>query len=229
MGLETFGDINDLVPTNPVDTTDTVASMAAHIRGLKSTLQTDFPGVTGPVTSSHTELNILDGVTAITSEFNVLDDSAQAVSNYVNGVRTYVHADSGDATLLDVDGGVTTATWTSIGPTGAGADVTWTALDSVPSGSNYVTVGLRHKISGSSSGVYQGIVYSRVGGSATGIGSKSVISEISFTNTSAGAEELTTQQHVNIPIDSNGIFDLYWVEVGTSPTSLIDFIMKGFG
>jgi hypothetical protein len=35
-----------------------------HLRGLKSVLKTTFPGVSGAVTPTHTELNYVDGVTS---------------------------------------------------------------------------------------------------------------------------------------------------------------------
>ncbi|WP_136420286.1 hypothetical protein [Herbaspirillum sp. ST 5-3] len=64
MALETGTYISDLVVTNPVGSTDQRRTLDDHIRLLKSTIKTTFPNVTGAVTSTHTELNYVDGVTS---------------------------------------------------------------------------------------------------------------------------------------------------------------------
>ena len=46
---------------------------AAELRKLKDILTDTLPALTGQVTSTHTELNILDGVTSTAAELNVLD------------------------------------------------------------------------------------------------------------------------------------------------------------
>ncbi|NNF60700.1 MAG: hypothetical protein HKN06_05125, partial [Gammaproteobacteria bacterium] len=56
MGLETATYIDDLDSANPVST-DNVSQGDDHIRLLKSTIQASFPGVTGAVNATHTELN----------------------------------------------------------------------------------------------------------------------------------------------------------------------------
>jgi len=44
-----------------------------HVRGIKNTLKNTLPNVTGAITSTHTELNLLDGCTASTTELNYND------------------------------------------------------------------------------------------------------------------------------------------------------------
>lgn len=63
MALETGTYISDLVATNPTSS-DPKSQGDDHIRLVKSTLQATFPGVTGAVTATHTELNFVDGVTS---------------------------------------------------------------------------------------------------------------------------------------------------------------------
>ncbi len=63
MAIETFGAINALVATNPT-ATDNVSEGDDHIRGIKATLQTTFPNVTGAINATETELNYVDGVTS---------------------------------------------------------------------------------------------------------------------------------------------------------------------
>lgn len=63
MSLESATYINGLVATNPT-ASDPKAQGDDHIRLLKSTIQASFPAVSGPVSASHTELSLLDGLTA---------------------------------------------------------------------------------------------------------------------------------------------------------------------
>src|SRR4030067_2151006 len=49
--------IDALVSTNPVGTTDSIATVDNHIRGMKNVLKKTFPNLTGPVTATASELN----------------------------------------------------------------------------------------------------------------------------------------------------------------------------
>ena len=63
MAIETFGFIDDLNAANPT-ATDNVSEGDDHIRGVKATLKSTFPNVTGAITATETELNYVDGVTS---------------------------------------------------------------------------------------------------------------------------------------------------------------------
>jgi hypothetical protein len=91
MGLETGTYIDSLVTTNPAST-DGLAQADDHIRLLKSTIASSFPGVSGAVTATHTELNALDGITSSTSELNVLDGitATTAELNFTDGVTSNI-------------------------------------------------------------------------------------------------------------------------------------------
>ena len=69
MGLETGTYISDLNSSNPV-AGDPVNEGDDHLRLIKTTVKATFPSITGAVSSTHTELNLLDGVTANTTELN---------------------------------------------------------------------------------------------------------------------------------------------------------------
>lgn len=62
MGLETATYINALVATNPTSA-DPKSQGDDHIRLLKYAIKASFPNVAGAVTASHTELNLLTGIT----------------------------------------------------------------------------------------------------------------------------------------------------------------------
>ena len=65
MGLETASYISQLVDTNPV-VGDPVGEGDDHLRLIKTVLQTQFPNLTaGAVNTTQTEMNLLDGVTAL--------------------------------------------------------------------------------------------------------------------------------------------------------------------
>jgi len=72
MGLETTTSINGLVTTNPTGT-DARSQGDDHLRLLKSTIRSTFPNVSGAMTATHTELNLIDGYTGTTAELNYND------------------------------------------------------------------------------------------------------------------------------------------------------------
>jgi len=72
MALESTTYIDGLVSTNPTGT-DARSQGDDHIRLVKSSVKATFPSLTGAVTSTQVELNLLDGVTATTAEINYLD------------------------------------------------------------------------------------------------------------------------------------------------------------
>lgn len=83
MPLETGTYISSLNASNPAGT-DTVDKADDHLRLIKSTLLATFPGITGAVTSSHTELNILDGATLTTTELNYVDGVTSAIQTQLD-------------------------------------------------------------------------------------------------------------------------------------------------
>jgi hypothetical protein len=144
MALESATYINGLVTSNPAST-DGLAAADDHLRLLKSTVKASFPGVTGAVNSTHTELNVLDGIaTGLTAtELNVLDGitSSTAELNVLDGIPSTL-----TATELGYVDGVTSALQTQMdaktpasrtvsagsGMTGGGAltgDITLTHAD----------------------------------------------------------------------------------------------------
>ena len=67
MGIESASYISQLVDTNPL-VSDAVGQGDDHLRLIKTVLQTQFPNLTaGAVNTTQTEMNLLDGVTALVS------------------------------------------------------------------------------------------------------------------------------------------------------------------
>lgn len=73
MALESGTYINSLNAVNPA-ATDGIAQADDHMRLIKSTVKASFPGVTGAVSSTHTELNALDGFTGTVADLNYAKD-----------------------------------------------------------------------------------------------------------------------------------------------------------
>jgi hypothetical protein len=118
MALESASYISQLVAANPPGT-DPISQGDDHIRMIKDVLKTQFSGLAGTtaVTTSEAEMNILDGVTATSTELNYLDittlgtsANSKALTQSAGGVVT-VGAAAGDQ-VLDiashdlVDGGL---------------------------------------------------------------------------------------------------------------------------
>tara|TARA_R110002049_G_scaffold50439_3_gene143257 strand:- start:121 stop:939 length:819 start_codon:yes stop_codon:yes gene_type:complete len=102
MALETGTYISSLNASNPAST-DGLAQADDHLRLIKSTLLSTLPNVTGAITATQAELNLMDGVTATTAELNLVDgltattdelnvlDGVTATTaelNYVDGVTS---------------------------------------------------------------------------------------------------------------------------------------------
>lgn len=124
MALESVTHISDLNASNPVGATDPKSEGDDHIRNIKTALLTDFPAITGPVTATQTELNLLDGVTATTAELNILDGvTADATElNLLDGVT----ATTAELNYLDIATLGTGAASKAV-VLDAGDDYTWPA------------------------------------------------------------------------------------------------------
>ena len=87
MAIETFGFIDDLNAANPT-ATDNVSEGDDHLRGVKATLKSTFPGITGAVNATQDELNILDGVTATATELNYVDGVTSSIQTQLGNIDT---------------------------------------------------------------------------------------------------------------------------------------------
>ncbi len=98
MALETGTYISDLVSTNPVHASDDVSQGDDHIRLIKSTLLNTFPNVTGAMNASHTELNLLvglSGVQPLDTDLTAIAALTSAADKmpYATGAGTWALAD----------------------------------------------------------------------------------------------------------------------------------------
>lgn len=103
MGLETGTYIDSLNTSNP-GATDSVAQGDDHIRLLKSTIKNSFPNITGAMTATHTELNLLDGCTANTTELNYVDIATLGTVEASKAVTADANKDITGARNLTITG-----------------------------------------------------------------------------------------------------------------------------
>ncbi len=133
MGLETGTYLDALVPTNPAST-DGLAQADDHIRLLKITLTNTLPNLSGAVSATQAELNVLDGITSSTSELNVLDGitATTAELNFTDGVTSNIQ------TQMDTKSPLASPTFTGtlVAPT---ADITTANVTTVDLGDWTVT------------------------------------------------------------------------------------------
>lgn len=107
MALETGTYISDFVLTNPTGADDR-STADDHLRLIKSFINATFPNVTGAVTATHTELNLIDGFTGSTADLNLLSGLVSAgLTNtelgYVRDVTSLIQAQIDGKQPLDTD------------------------------------------------------------------------------------------------------------------------------
>ena len=113
MGLETGTYIDSLNTSNP-GATDSVAQGDDHIRLLKSTIKNTFPNITGAMTATHTELNLLDGCTANTTELNYVDIATLGTVEASKAVTADANKDITGIRNLTVTGTITNSSIISL-------------------------------------------------------------------------------------------------------------------
>ena len=125
MALETGSFVNSLVTSNPAST-DGLAQADDHIRLIKSTIKNTLPNITGAITGTQAELNVLTGFAGSTA------DLTYAASLRATGVTD---------TEFDYLDGVTSNIQTQIGTKAPLASPTFTGTLNAPT-ANVTTVDL---------------------------------------------------------------------------------------
>lgn len=117
MGLETGSYISALVSTNPVGATDPKSQGDDHIRFIKAKLLETFPNITGAVTASHTELNLVAGATGglatLSVSFAALVTLVSQMGSFSASVTSSDITGSIRAPVLQTQAGFTAGTFTA--------------------------------------------------------------------------------------------------------------------
>jgi hypothetical protein len=120
MALETGTYISDLVVTNPT-AADVKSQGPGHFQLIKNTLKNTFAAITGAVTATHTELNLLSGLAGAV----VSTTASQSLTN-----KTITDPTFGNSNIRGIKGAAFNSELTLATTTGA-VTVDWTA------GANY--------------------------------------------------------------------------------------------
>ena len=180
------------------------------------------------VTSTATELNILDGATATAAEINELDASAAAISGYTAGIRAYFVEDGPATSAFSPVSLSIGSTFASCGPTGSGATHQSTMFNDIPTGAKAIILKIHHQITGSSDETgYVSSMYGRGGGGSASVGYHTLISEVQFTNRTAETRTVSNVTLAVLSLDSNRTFDLAMASNG-SPSQTTNIYMIGF-
>ena len=116
MGLETGTYIDSLNSSNPT-AGDSVGQGDDHLRLIKSTVKATFPNLTNAVTSTHTELNILDGATVNTAKINYNDITTLGTVEASKTVTADANKDTTGQRNLTITGALSAASGTIGGNT----------------------------------------------------------------------------------------------------------------
>lgn len=90
MGLETATYINQLNPLNPSDTTDYISGGDDHLRLIKSTIQSTFPRITGPVPVTQDDLSKAEYLVDTGVANGIIVTPVTAWSSYTAGKGFFV-------------------------------------------------------------------------------------------------------------------------------------------
>lgn len=99
MALESATYLDDLVDTNP-EGDDQRSTADDHIRLLKTVLQNTFPNITGVVSATQAETNLLHGATVTTDQINYLGDVSASLQSQINA-KLGVSATAADSVLFN--------------------------------------------------------------------------------------------------------------------------------
>ena len=92
-----ISDIDDSLPASGGD----AGQGDDEIRQLKTDVSQSFPNVSGAVTATHTEINIIDGLLATTAELNYLQNLTENVQTHIDNSSFDIDADSGTANSIE--------------------------------------------------------------------------------------------------------------------------------
>jgi len=184
---------------------------------LTITSATNVDGEAGDLTlSQYNSISIAYDPTSNT--YVTVSGAKSAFANNSNGEPTV------NSTVLDVVTDVTTATWESVGA--SGATNTWAAMADVPLGVDWIEVRISSLCTAVSSADVDATISARATGSAA-TGNNTIL-VATLTTTAAATTLLQQIASFKIPVDTSGHFDLMWTQAANN-TAEFDLYLVGYG
>jgi len=150
MTVEASGFIDDIDPTQPPGT-DNFSEGDNHLRNFKKSVQDSFPNIAGAITSTHTELNNLDGYTGSTADLNILSGAndaglTAAELQYVKGVTSDIQTQINTrlvktSNLSDLSSVSTARSNLGLGPLATASNIGGDNLDNYAAGDYLIFAG----------------------------------------------------------------------------------------
>lgn len=245
--------IDSLVSSNPTSSDD-IDEGDDHIRGLKNVIVNTAPNITGAITATQAELNLIDGSVAGTivnskaviygsagevnaTTLQVAGSSITATPTEINVLDISANAISGytqgsvhyirdtkPSAAFDIATNVT-STGETVGPTGSGATNIWAAMNDLPSGAVAVMIRIWGKITATASG-YNFISVHAAEDNTAGLDQDRILY---FGGTADVSGEIFIGcTEITIPVDANKTF---WIEYETdaSPPTVTTLAMAVVG
>lgn len=174
----------------------------------------------------------LDGLTGPlqTQLDNLYTDNQSDLSEYTRVGRWFLRDGTvGSNVFINLASSLTAATWTSIGPTGAGATVTWGGLTALPSTARILLCQMSLELTTTATSRAESHVYFTHGNDATPALNADTLAA------SYGWEPHTTNSltdgnahMIMIPLHTDQTFKAYYSETSAGIASAIDLTIRGF-
>ena len=138
-----------------------------------------------------------------------------AVTGYTLGKYKYLKTNL-TSSGLNIRSALAVSTWESIGPTGSSASNIWTDMDGIPANAVSVRLRILTRASGAVLGtIYSISVYGRKTGETDAVSNINTVGNAEIKNDGGADTRTADYKDVDILLDANNRFDLYYSETGT--------------
>jgi len=225
MALENPTYISDLVSTNPT-ATDGLSQGDDHIRNFKSAVKATLPNLTGAVTATHIEINLLAGASSSAGDINAIENFEETISSTTSEItvaasKTLNITDSEKLKVssIPVYGMVVLDVPTTLVASGSMATGAWTAVDSSTlnaAQAKKAIIKIEISSTGSGNTVLVGRSYVRKTGSGLVTDGRSSVVHASQYATSTYNYNIFGAGTTTVNLDTSFDFD-YYLELVASP------------
>jgi hypothetical protein len=160
MGLEsTVSYISDLTAVWPLGADDKT-TIDDHLRYIKKAVKQTFPGISGAVTASASDILLISGLSA--NDLLRMSGDGVTATSYIGAVSFYCIEDDNNSvfSLYSASSG----SWHTVGPPSTSVSWDWTALNNVPADAKWLEVRIDSEVAGLSTPRVK--IYTRKDGSS---------------------------------------------------------------